>query len=204
MGVGFQRITHSKLLLGEGEEESRFFGALLKHIDLTGIQVAQTGGKGERMHRFLKTLPSLPGFSLLSSLGVARDADHDTAAAFQSVCDGLRSADLDAPSGPGIWTSGPLRIGVFILPDCTSEGMLETLCLKSVANDQAMRCVEGYFECVQREADRMPGNMWKARTHAWLSSQVIPDKRLGEAAEAGYWPFDAPAFIELRGFLQQL
>jgi hypothetical protein len=156
------------------------------------------------MRRFLKALPSLSGFSLLSSLAVTRDADEDVGGAFQSVCDGLRSAGFDLPSTPGTWTNGKVRIGTFIFPDCASKGMLETLCLNSVADDPAMKCVDSYFECVQREASRTPGKVWKSRAHAWLSSQVVPDKRLGEAAEAGYWPFDHPAFSELRRFLQQL
>ena len=204
MGAGPKRIERAKLLLGEGEEEVRFFDSLLKHVGATDIQVVQTGGKGERMHRFLKMLPTLPGFQLLSSLGVTRDADEDVGGAFQSVCDGLRNAGFDVPPAAGISTHGKIRVSAFILPDCASPGMLETLCMSSVADDKAIICVEQYFECVRREANRTPRNMWKARTHAWLSSQVVPDKRLGEAADNGYWPFDHPAFDALRAFLRQL
>ncbi len=46
--------------------------------------------------------------------------------------------------------------------------------------------------------------MAKARVHAWLASQIEPDKRLGEAAKAGYWPWDSPGFDRLKQFLQAL
>lgn len=41
-------------------------------------------------------------------------------------------------------------------------------------------------------------------THVWLASEVEPEKRLGEAAEAGYWPWTSPAFDALRQFLLAL
>jgi hypothetical protein len=204
MGAAFERIERAKLLLGEGDEEVRFFKSVLKHLDITGIQVAQVGGKGQPMHRFLKALPSFSGFTSLAALGVTRDADDDRAGAFQSVCDGLRNAGLAVPDRPVLSTEGKPRVSVFILPDCVQNGMLETLCLQSVADDPAMKCVEAFFACVKRDAGREPENMWKARTHAWLASKERSDRRLGEAAEAGYWPFDDPAFKKLSAFLRSL
>ncbi len=51
---------------------------------------------------------------------------------------------------------------------------------------------------------RQPKNISKARVHAWLSSQNEPDKRLAEAAEVGYWPWENPAFDLLKLFLKEL
>jgi hypothetical protein len=61
-----------------------------------------------------------------------------------------------------------------------------------------------YFECVLRTAGRQPAHMAKARVHAWLASQIEPDRRLGEAAGKGYWPWANAAFEPLRTFLQML
>ena len=82
--------------------------------------------------------------------------------------------------------------------------MLEDLCLAGVQADPAMPCVPEFFDCVQRRANRQPNNLAKARVHAWLASQVEPDKRLGEAAEAGYWPWASPAFAPLTSLLRVL
>lgn len=198
-----KRIDRSKLLLGEGVDEVRFFESLFRHLGLTDVQVADTGGK-DNMRAVLKTLPRLPRFPQLTSLGVARDADSDAAAAFQSVCDSLKRAGLDSPGVAGGSANGPPRVSVFILPDCKSKGMLETLCFQSIAGDTAIKCVDQYFECVKQAANRAPSNMDKARVHAWLASQVQPDKRLGEAAEARLWPWEDPAFNKLKAFLRNL
>ncbi|NJO16485.1 MAG: hypothetical protein HC877_12310 [Thioploca sp.] len=44
----------------------------------------------------------------------------------------------------------------------------------------------------------------QTKVHAWLSSQNEPDKRLAEAAEAGYWPWESPVFDLLKQFLIEL
>jgi len=46
--------------------------------------------------------------------------------------------------------------------------------------------------------------MTKAHLHTWLASQREPDKRLGEAAEAGFWPWTNTVFDFLRQFLLAL
>lgn len=50
----------------------------------------------------------------------------------------------------------------------------------------------------------MPYNMAKAKVHTFLASRIEPDKRLGEAAQAGYWPFNDPVFDPLKNFILNL
>jgi hypothetical protein len=82
--------------------------------------------------------------------------------------------------------------------------MLEELCLDSAQPDGALPCMDAYFQCVQRQAGRQTNNLAKASVHAWLASQIEPDKRLGEAAKSGYWPWNSPAFDSLKQFLTNL
>ncbi|MCC6446839.1 MAG: hypothetical protein IT210_25730 [Armatimonadetes bacterium] len=81
--------------------------------------------------------------------------------------------------------------------------MLETLCLRAVADDPVMPCIERYFECIQEKAS-LPANLAKARVHSFLSSRPKPDLLVGQAAWSGYWPWDSPAFDPLRRFLANL
>ena len=81
--------------------------------------------------------------------------------------------------------------------------MLETLCLLSVATLPEFPCVDGYLQCLQGHG-AVPNNLHKARAHAWLASRLEPDKRVGEAAQAGYWPWDADAFRDLWSFIGAL
>ena len=89
------------------------------------------------------------------------------------------------------------------MPDGSRPGMLEDLCMDAVQADPAYPCVEDYLTCLRARAS-LPGNLAKARTHVWLASRPEPDRRLGEAADRGYWPWDAPAFQPLVNFLRSL
>ncbi len=46
-----------------------------------------------------------------------------------------------------------------------------------------------------------PNNLDKARAHAWLASRPECDKRVGEAAQAGYRPWGSDAFRALWAFV---
>jgi len=46
--------------------------------------------------------------------------------------------------------------------------------------------------------------MDKARLHAFLASRSEPKFQLGIAADAGYWPWDSPAFEHIQAFLHSL
>lgn len=197
-----QTLIKAKLLVGEGKEEVNFFEALLRHRSVSDVQLEQCGGK-TRLSNYIATLPKRPGFGNLTAIAITRDADQDPNAAFQSVCTALENAQLVTPQKGGSFGAGTPRVGVFILPDCQNVGMLEDLCLASVTSDLAMPCVDDFIHCVNNRG-RQPTNMAKARVHAWLASHVVPDLRLGEAARAGYWDWDSPAFDFLKRFLHQL
>lgn len=197
-----QPINKTKVLLGEGNEEVYFFSALLNHLKIADIQIEQYGGTGS-LRKFLDTLIVRPGFINVEAVAITRDADDDANAAFQSVRSALGHASLPQPNAINVFTVNNPRVGVFILPDGQQGGMLEDLCLASVATDLAMSCVDDFFRCVEAQG-RKPNNMSKAKAHAWLASKEKPDKRLGEAAKAGYWDFSHSAFDLLKQFLQQL
>ena len=196
-------LTKPRLLIGEGQDELYFFEALLSHLGFADVQVEQYAGKGN-LPLYLNDFLLRPGRNTVVSLGVTRDADGNAAQAFQSVAGLLAARGLPHPAGPGQIAAGPPRIGVFLLPDNMRPGMLEDLCLDAAQPDAAMPCVDDFFQCVQQKASRQPNNRSKARVHAWLSSQVEPGKRLGEAAKSGYWPWNSPAFDPLKQFLIKL
>jgi len=156
------------------------------------------------------------GFSSVTSLGVTRDADYpdDPAAgdevtapaAFQSVCTALAHVKLPVPTAPIIKATGNPNVSVFILPDCQLPGMLEDVCVASIQSGPEVGCMDDYFNCLARVTGRthLRRNLAKSRVHAWLAAQAEPDRRLSEAAEAGYWNWDSPAFGQLKQFLSAL
>jgi hypothetical protein len=197
-------IMEAIQLLVEGKDAEIFFKALLRNLNLGGIQVQDFGGKDE-LKGFLKALRNAPDFARqVVSLGIVRDAETDPKAAFQSVCSALRNASLAEPQQPTVRAGENPKVSVLIIPNAMTPGMLETLCLEALNEDPAMACVREYFECIQLKKGLLPNNMFTARLHAYLASCFKPGLRLGEAADAGYWPWDNPIFDSLKQFLYAL
>ena len=196
-----QQLEKKILLIGEGKDEVRFFNSLLKFLEISNIRVEDYKGK-DNLRTYLQALKSRPSFSELTSIGITRDADNlPPKSAFDSICSSLRKVGLSIPNNQGEKTTETPSINIFIFPNNRDSGMLEDLCLESVKDDGAISCVEQYLECAKENASRQPNNVAKAKLHAWLASKEIPDKRLGEAAEAGYWDWQNAAFDVLKEFI---
>jgi hypothetical protein len=191
-------ITKTKLLLGEGREEEVFFGAFLKHLGLDGqVQVISYGGKA-KLRSFLGTIPLTPGFAQLVSLGITRDADDNATAAESAVRDAITAARLPET----------LIVRHFILPGGGRAGALEAVCLDAICATapNTWACVESFDACLSANGTAPLSATERAKRHvqAWLSSLPTPGLRLGEAAQKGLLPFDAPAFVPLAEFLRGL
>ncbi len=213
----------SKLLLVEGREEELFFEEMMKSDPiLAAVQVMSFCGKNN-LRAFLAPLKKDPLFPQVKTIAVIRDADYhqsqsqprnqatahrarETGAAqlaLQSVRDSLQYHNLPRPAKHGCFVTGPPRVGVFIMPDGENDGMLETLCMRSVDDKPEAECVKLYFQCLNKKS-LFPRPLDKARAHVWLASRREPDKRVGEAAQAGYWPFDHAAFGDLWKFIRAM
>ena len=196
-------ITYKKVLLVEGKDAFYFFKALLCHLNLLSeVEIRNFGGVNDI--DFLETLKSTDGFDQVISLAIIRDAEINAISAFDSVCRILKQTAFDVPAETNTSTEGSLKISVFILPDCINNGSLETLCLQTVRNDPATPCVEQFFTCIQDNGLPLPKNLQKANIHAFLSSRQRPNLLLGQAAHAGYWPWNHVALDTLKEFLNNI
>jgi len=195
-------IQEKKLLLVEGGDEKNFFQAFLKHLQIFHIQIASVGGKDQFANRFPRVV-KVPGFSQLESLAVIRDADQDAQAAFQSVVYFIKKYGLTAPEKAEEFIQAKPSVGIFIMPGSSEQGMLEDLCLKTVAKHPAMKCVDQFADCV-RQLPAPPKVMAKARAHAFLSAMPKLIESVGRAAELSYWDFNSGELVNLRNFLMKL
>ena len=197
-------IEKPKLLLVEGNDEVRLFGALAKHIGADDVQIRAYQGRNN-IRGFLRAVRQAPGYSDLESIAVTRDADENSDGAARSVRDALRATGFPVPESPlEPERGGGIAVRYLIIPPNGETGALEDVCLASVAEDPATACVETYFDCIEQSAHDGPAaaRMSKAKVHAFLSSRENPTLRLGEAAERGVWRFDAPAFAPLKSVLR--
>ena len=199
-------ITATRLIAVEGKDEINWLTALKDQLEIDNVEIRSLGGISSFSTK-IRTLVITPGFANVVSFGIIRDADSNASAAFQSVCAALRNVGLPVPTQPlkpVEATGGGPRVVVLIVPHGESKGMLEDICLQSVGEDPAMTCVEIYFECLTKNLDKLPNNLSKAKVHAFLSSRDQPDLRLGDAAKAGYWPWNHQAFAQVKQFLSLL
>ena len=197
------KILKPNLLVVEGHDDELFFNALVKHLNLGNIQVLPIGGK-TKLRENLKVLAISPGFSDATSLTIVRDADDNPKGAFQSIQDALRSADLPSPTKPFELCGQEPQVMAMILPEERKTGALEDLCLNSVADDAIIYCVEKHFSCLAEQKISLPQNPAKAKVQVFLGSKEKSGKRLGEAAQAGYWPMDSDAFAQIRKCLSEI
>lgn len=208
MAEGGDKITISedRLLLVEGQDEVHLFNKLIAvcFSAALGIQVIGIGGK-EKLRRNLKAIYTA-GRSrpTLRSIAVVRDADADAQGSFNSVCDSVRDCGYSAPSVHGTFSTAVPSIGVFVVPDGSSAGAIETICRQSVRNGGAAVCAETYLDCLLGCEALESTNLDKTFVHSYLAAMRDPVARVGEGALQGIWDFQSLAFVPLVEFIKNL
>ena len=210
-------IEKPKLLLVEGKDEVNFFAALLKHLGSSDIDVREVGGKDN----FSKEFPTLlndPGFNSVRSYAIIRDADDSLENTLASVQGLLKKYHQPVPDSHGGYAEkNDLRAGIFIMPGNADEGMLEDLCLQTVADHPVNTCVNAYIECLRKVLEQpesntaredghfyFPRNLAKVRAQAFLAGLEKICSSVGVAAQAGYWDFEHDSLEDLKDFLKKL
>src|SRR5262249_53383464 len=174
-------ITTSAQLLVEGRTPEIFFREMIEHLSLNDqIQVRDFGSIND-LTPYLKDFTQLADFiEKVTSLGIIRDAEDKPASdGFANVCASLRTAGIGPPDRIGSVEQKTIKIGIFILPDCQNEGMLETVCLEAVASEVGLlQCVDDYFQCLHAKGVDGPANIIKAKTWTFLATKNLSDPQV--------------------------
>ena len=199
----FAPFTRKRLLAVEGEDEINFFERLLAHIGISErVDVRKSGGK-DNFKNLMQAFTVTRGFRDIEMIAVIRDADDNAEDAFRSVSGVLKKMGMKPPARPGQFSNGIPAVGIFIVPDNSSVGMLEDLCLDTVENHEAMKCVEGFIECTQRLSEA-PKNISKAKVQAFLAAKPRIVGSIGLGAQRDYWDFESKRLQPLIAFLNHL
>lgn len=197
-------ITHSKLLIVEGRDEEKFFHVLLKRMGIRDqFQIISVDGK-DNFRRDIPLIVRVPDFwDRVASLAVIRDADTSCSAALQSIRDLLKKNDLPHPEDANTVVGDKPKVGIYIMPGNSSEGMLESLCLRTVAQNPKLTCVDQFLKCISQHGD-VPKNHHKARVQAFLAAMPDTVPSVGPGAQQGYWDFDSEELSDIKKFLLKL
>lgn len=196
-------INQPIVILVEGENDRRFLSAFLKHLGYERIQIISVGSKDN----FSKGLKAVLGqINKIKCLGITRDAEENPESSFQSICSILKNNKLPIPSKPLELEGNNPSVSVLIIPP-DKPGSLETLCLESISSDVSLKCVDEYIKCLELEGLGInkftKAKLDKLKLQSFLASRR-PEIRLGEAAEASFFPFDAESFEVLKFFIKSM
>jgi hypothetical protein len=193
----------TRLLAVEGDDEVNFFGKLLEYMDISDfVDIRKSGGK-DKFKDLMQAFTITRGFSYIERIAIIRDADENADNAFKSVTGTLKKIGLKSPALPGQFSSGLPAVGVFIMPDNSSPGMLENLCLETVKDQEVMKCVDSFIACTQQLKEK-PKNIPKAKAQVFLAAKPRLVSSVGLGAQKGYWDFKSNHLKPLLSFLNQL
>ena len=201
------RIESERLLLVEGQDDHHLLKALIHHWPDDAhpdVQFIVAGGASAFRAKIdaIRIAAGRDGRNL-RAIGIVRDADQDAAGAWRSVCDAVASSGLEPPDRHAAFSEASPSVGIFIMPDGESNGALETLCRRAVAEKPAAHCVERYLTCLEKNGAMSSRNRDKSFAHAYLASLRNPVARVGEAGQS-VWNFKHKAFAALDSFLRSL
>ena len=178
-------------LLVEGDEDKRVIPYFMDHFIHWGdnesewpVRIEHFGG----IENMLKpgTIEAELKSSGLRALGLMVDANDDPMSRWRRIRDRCRKTfdafpeEID-PSGLILQNADGLRLGIWLMPDNITKGMLETflgLFVPSAAEPlwkYAQQCCE---ECRSHGAPYIPAHADKALIHTWLAWQDPPGPSL--------------------------
>ncbi len=225
----------TRLLLVEGRDDREFFFQLSQYLGLTedkAVDIIEYEGK-DNLQKALGLLRSDPRFPFVTHIAITRDADFDGNALIK-VQSALKNANqrqnpykqYPVPEQVEIFTEADMQVGIFVLPDAKSNGMLETLILRALQEDTIMQCVEQYFSCLETvgittKPEPLPKAQVEVYMAAVLQKQIqayIQGKHvdvettgkdrnrsyLSDIYKMTWWSWEHPAFDGVKQFIQQL
>ncbi|MDR0927591.1 MAG: hypothetical protein LBO69_07490 [Ignavibacteria bacterium] len=178
----------SKLLLVEGRDDKSVVSAICKvsRIDID-FDIIDCGGVTNALKLFGKYISRMPLSRDLTTVGVIVDADQDIGRRFNEIKTILRNigCDIDTLPATGLILNNvedEQRIGIWIMPDNNTRGMLEDFIKFLVPpNDVVMQSVEEHLNSIEKHRINRysPIHRQKAVIHSWLALQEDPGMSMG-------------------------
>jgi hypothetical protein len=198
-------LSRFKILIVEGRDDCNFFRYFLKKLDLLNdIQIFYTEGKSNLNGSIESLVLQEPFVSKrIVSMGIVQDADGNAKKTFDDVVEILKKNDLPTPRIPFDVTSTKPKISILIMPNSDDAGEIEDLCLTSIEDTNEMKCVNQYFECLEKNGIKIPAKVKKVKLNVFLSSKA-ESCSIGVAAQKGHLNFEHSAFNQIKKCLFDL
>jgi hypothetical protein len=196
------KIRKNKVLIVEGADECNFFKVLLSLMNITDVEIQDMGGI-RQFNINMSALVSARGFDDVHTIAIVRDAENNPQGAFSSVCDCMSELGYTVPRVVETFTNENPRIGVYITPGNSSNGMLEDLCLSTVSDHPIMSDLDEFMDKVMM-LNPCPNNPSKAKNQIFLASMPEIVCNAGLGARKKYWNFESSTLDNLKTFIENL
>lgn len=215
-------IDKERLLLVEGKDEEIFFNKLFILEKISNIQVLAFDGKDNlSTDKFIDYfIGSLNSVDLkIKAVSIVLDCDkgaiQDCIKLVNAFVDKVNehkshnSSNEEAVVFDKIekinqFTTAKTPLGLYVMPDCESEGALENLCLKAVMHQQFMPCVEDFIKCLKAKHNISHEHKRKTLAYFAASSEKGKPKRMHEGIEDDLFDLTSNIFDDVKYFLKQL
>ena len=217
----FSHKGYSRLLLVEGDDDIDFMFSLIGELGLRDKIWLHAVGGYNKFQKELVALIHSAEFQDLEYLAIVRDADYNTNA-LNSIQTHLKNANSRharhqfpipqveiQPTG-----DDDLKVSVMILPQAGIDGMLESIVLDALAEDDIMDCVNNYFKCLQGKSIELKENVLpKAKVRTLLAGKAVVASATHNESQIwemrhmfkmSWWSWEHSAFDRLKTFLRQL
>lgn len=206
-------MAAKKILLVEGPDDEHVLKHLCGNRGLPKLDKVKSHGGVDQL---LDSIPiHLKASEYGDIIGVVIDADANIESRWQSLRDRLRNVGYqdmpDDPAPDGTILDPPAnnllpRVGIWIMPDNKTKGILEDFLRFLVPEDtQLFRHVESSVAAIPDGERRF--NLLakpKAVIHTWLAWQEEPGKPLGTAITARFLDHNVPQVDVLISWLKRL
>jgi hypothetical protein len=151
--------------------------------------------------------------NIVRSLCIIRDAERDANSACQSIQAALRNCGFAVPAEACSWTPGDstrysqIPTGFLLFPSCNATpqaGTLEDLCLGILAKEEAETVLSSADVALEPYKGQL-SRPHKNRLHTYFSlTDAFVSLKVGEAAKAQAFRWDAPEINSLKSFLARI
>lgn len=201
--------TPRRVLWVEGKDDSAVVQSLCARHQLPPVFVVKDKGGVDEVLRGISVELRAPA---LECFGIVADADGDLALRWNAVGEVLQRVGYDVPSRPVAGgtvfqsSTGLPRLGLWIMPDNDSPGMLEDFVGALVpGGDFLWTHASRAINAIPQEYRRFrPTERSKAQIHTWLAWQEGPGSPMGQAITKGDLDANAPLAQSFVDWLRRL
>ena len=214
MGKEKNRKTIDKpnLILCEGEDATQFIIRYLLYLQkaerLFFDFLALDFGGNEELPTFLSDLLYYPGFDIVKTIIIVRDAEGNHGNAVKSIQSALRKSEFPVPSETNkIEKNNNVKVAFSLFPSLSAtnlNGTLEDLYIKNLA-EEGVEVVAGdirsFLENLKTKGRKFT---WfhKTMLHTYFSiTDDYVTKKIGQATEAGAFNFECSEMSLLKNLM---